>query len=69
MGWAPSWGQLRPLDPAKDPMPCSTFVQSVSKGALRMSDGRWWLCTFRSTNGDVLNAGQGFYPPGPQPKR
>jgi hypothetical protein len=48
-------------------------LMDESKGlaALRLTDGRWWLCTVQP-DGAAVGSGQppagGFHPAGPQPK-
>jgi hypothetical protein len=70
---AASWGlgsvsgRLTPADPGHSPFPFWDFTQQLGLyGALRMEDGRWWLCNLQAT-GKATNRDR-IHPPGPQPK-
>lgn len=59
-------GNLQTLD-TEAHFPFFDFHQSPEGyGALRMADGRWWLCNIQA-DGRASNRG-GIHPPGPQPK-
>ena len=61
-------GHLSPLD-RRRPLPFFDFMGGPQMcGALRLSDGRWWLCVFKNADGRVLNHSSGIRPPGPQPQ-
>ena len=62
-------GHLTVLDSAQSgPMGFFDIVNAGSTAALRLEDGRWWLCNVINTAGACNNRG-GLFAPGEQPDR
>jgi hypothetical protein len=62
-------GRFEPLEPgpAHQPPFLAFYLDREAVGALRMEDGRWWICSVHA-DGEAINT-SGFHPAGPQPKR
>lgn len=60
-------GRIQPVGPPTH-FPFWDIMESPERyGALRLADGRWWLCNLQP-DGEASNRHGGIQPPGPQPK-
>jgi hypothetical protein len=62
-------GRLEPLEPRSAHVPpfLDLYLDRQGIAALRMEDGRWWVCAVQA-DGEAANT-DGFHPAGPQPKK